>query len=86
MRSFFRKARKEPVEVTRGHLAYVREDGAVLDLGKVTDEDMRLLNALCESAYRHRGTRSGRRGISETTLIRLRGMVKQWYGVFTQTK
>lgn len=79
--SFFRKSRRVAVSAPVGHLAYVRDDGTVLDLGAVTVEDLRLLNALTEVSYRHRGSKSGRRGISSVTLSRLRGLVSRWYGV-----
>lgn len=73
---FFKKTRREAVDVPRGHLALVLDDGRVLDLGRVTEEDVRLLQALTESAYRHR-----LKGISEITLSRLRGLASHWYSV-----
>jgi len=77
---FFRRPR-QPVSVAHGHLAYVTEDGTVLDLGSVTEEDMRLLNAVVEHSYRNRG--SARRGPTSNTRIRVRGLVQRWLGVLT---
>lgn len=72
----FWKSAKSAVSVPHGHLAYVRDNGQVVDLGKVTDEDMRLLYAVVEHSYRNR-TKSGR-GPTAAARSRVRGMLGQW--------
>jgi len=84
--SFFRRKPRAIVTVPCGHLAYVRDTGEVIDLGQVTEEELRLLNALCEVTYRNRESRIISRSISKSTVIRLRGMVKHWYDMVKPTE
>jgi len=72
-----RKVKVERVALERGRLYRVREDGAVLDLGATSEEDLKLIAAVSLAA----AVRGGhtRLRVSPETLGKVRGITRRLY-------
>jgi glucokinase len=65
------------VTLPEGHLVRVLSDGAVRDLGPVSDEDLRLLEYVTQEAAGRLTVRRGKPGPSVATLTRVRAFARR---------